>query len=111
MSSEMDFKGRLEYGSRAILDTALDQVRGFLGNDEEDLLEVFEDQWDTFFGVDGAALDVDIQMSGPADWWFAIETALAILTEDASDGFVDGRQEGAPGKTRYLAGGEEQELG
>jgi hypothetical protein len=109
MSSEIQFQGRLSYGSKVALKEALEQVRALLAEEDEDLREIFEDQWDGFFGVDGPSLDVEIALSGPSDWWFAVETVVEILTEDAAGGFIEGKVEGAEGTTRYAAGGDEEE--
>jgi hypothetical protein len=53
---------------------------------------------------------VSIALSGPSDWWFSFEGLIETLAETAETGFVDGMLEGAEGKTRYHAGGEEEEL-
>lgn len=67
--------------------------------------------WKEWFRVDGAALNVAIETSGPGDWWFALEGLLEEVSDDAATGFVDARHERAPGLvTRYHAGGDEEEL-
>lgn len=89
---------------------ALDQVRALLAEEDDDLRESLEDDWDGCFETNGTELRVALALSGPSEWWFALEAVMETLTADAEDGFIDAVMEGAPGKTRYHAGGEEEEL-
>ncbi|TNF37025.1 MAG: hypothetical protein EP329_04195 [Deltaproteobacteria bacterium] len=66
--------------------------------------------WDAWFRPDGPSLVVDIELSGPGDWWVALEGLIEDVCDEAAEGFVDARHEAAPGLvTRYFAGGHEDE--
>lgn len=110
MALDVEFKGKLTYDDDESLAAALEQLEEAVAEEDEELAELFEEEWSSFFGVKGAKLVVDISLSGPAEWWLAIEALVEGLTVDAVDGHVDGVLEGTPGKTRYFAGGEQDEL-
>jgi hypothetical protein len=111
MSSEVQCTGRLEFESAMARERALEEVRAFLEDDDDDLRAILEESWDEAFAPDAdAALVVHIAFSGPSDWFFAIEGIVETLAEAAREGFLDLALEGAPGKARYHAGGEEEEI-
>jgi len=110
MSADIRFHGKLEYEERSSLEETLEQVQELLEEEDDDLKELLEEEWDSYLVATGKKLEVDISFSGPSEWWFAIESLVETLVADAVDGHIDGVLEGAPGRTRYFAGGEQDEL-
>jgi hypothetical protein len=106
----MRFEGKLGYEDGAAAGEALARAKALLEEDDEDLRELFADETDPFIRVSAETIKVTIELSGPSDWWFSLEGVIETLAETATSGFVDGDLEGAEGKVRYHAGGEEEEL-
>jgi hypothetical protein len=109
MSSDMRFEGKLVYANRAAADEAVARARELLSEEDEDLRQIFAED-PSFMRMVDETITVSIALSGPSDWWFSFEGLVETLAETAETGFVDGVLEGAEGKTRYHAGGEEEEL-
>jgi hypothetical protein len=109
MSAEMQFEGKLVYASRAAADEARERVRELLAEDDEDLRRIVAED-PSFMRIVDETIAVSISLSGPSHWWFSFEGLVETLAETAETGFVDGVLEGAEGKIRYHAGGEEEEL-
>ena len=111
MAYDYSLIGALAYPSAAACRDALATARELLEHEETDFAEVVSAYWSTWFRAEGAMLHVSVVVSGPGDWWFALEGLIEELADDATAGFVDARHESAPGLvTRYGAGGDEDEL-
>jgi len=109
MSSGMRFEGKLGYEDRAAAGEAIARAKALLEEDDEDLRQLFADE-PSWIAAAGETVAVSIDFSGPSDWWFSLEGMVEALVETATTGFVDAELEGADGKVRYHAGGEEEEL-
>lgn len=103
MSTAYTFQGRLIFASPTDRATALAAVRALFADEDADLsAQVFED-WDALFRPDGPLdLQVEIDGSGPSDWWFAFEGAVELLCEQAVAGVVESTDEDG-GVDRYAA--------
>lgn len=110
MSSNITFRGKLAYEEPDAIEEAMDQVRELLAEEDDDLRETLEEDWEGCFKTKGNQLHVELVLSGPSEWWFVLESVVETLTAAAADGFIDAAMEGASGKTRYHAGGDEEEL-
>jgi hypothetical protein len=110
MSSEIHATGRFTYEDDTARQEAQSRAEEILSDEEETVREVVTDEWDTFFSTDGLTITVDMALSGPSDWLFTVEALVEAFAEDAVSGYVDVVVEGADGKTRYHAGGDEEEI-
>lgn|GEM_PF-2580577 len=109
MSYGYSVHGVFVFATSADCSGAVAGARALLGEDTGFGAEAAR-SWESWFRPDGASLVVDVEVSGPGDWWFALEGLIEEISDDAAGGFVDARHESAPGLvTRYFAGGHEDE--
>lgn len=85
MSTEFKFDGTFYYDDEDALAEAIDEAGAIMDEDPE-LAEILEDQ--SCFDVTDRYVSVDIDMSGPSEWYLILEGILETFAGAASSGRV-----------------------
>lgn len=89
MAYDMRFSGTLVYGSADDMAEAHAEVEELVEEEDPDFVELFQESHEEWFAEDGANLIVAIDVFGPGDWWFILESIVEIYAGFAVSGVVD----------------------
>ncbi len=105
MSYEVRFEGSYSYASHKALQKALDNIRMFLEEQEEEIIETWEESHE----VEDDMVLVNIEVDSPEDDFPTYEIIVEILARHADTGSVKGaQQEFADGDVEVYAASDFQ---
>lgn len=85
MSAEMKFEGTLKFSDEDELAEAIADA-GALLDDEPELAELLNEE--TAIDVGHLRVSIDIDLSGPADWFFTLEGIVEAFADRAVAGSI-----------------------
>lgn len=87
MSADLRFQGHFTFPDEAARTAAEADLQELLDGEDPELIAILDA--DEALRFEGATAHVQVALSGPSDWFFALEAVVETLAQHASAGQVD----------------------